>query len=195
MSDDIKLTMLVKNLVEYSSSQTEERQVVAMNGSDNLILTGWGYVEYVAAAAAALKALGGDADVRGVSRRRLPELMEELADAREGRDASAGRPKRNRRRTAASRLPFHASRQASTASRKKRLRRLQCGRWGIISRRVAERQRSQSRGKTVDKRRLHASGYERAHGESDQPARDYRRRIYYRTDSRHSASRLRQQSS
>ena len=78
MSDDIKLTMLVKNLVEYSSSQTEERQVVAMNGSDNLILTGWGYVEYVAAAAAALKALGGDADVRGVSRRRLPELMEEL---------------------------------------------------------------------------------------------------------------------
>ena len=53
-----------------------------MNGSDNLILTGWGYVEYVAAAAAALKALGGDADVRGVSRRRLPELMEELAAAR-----------------------------------------------------------------------------------------------------------------
>ena len=65
-----------------------------MNGSDNLILTGWGHVEYVAAAAAALKALEKDADVLGVSRRRLPELMEELADGREGRDASARRPKR-----------------------------------------------------------------------------------------------------
>ena len=65
-----------------------------MNGSDNLILTGWCHVEYVAAAAAALKALGGDADVCGVSRRRLPELMEELADGREGRDASVRRPKR-----------------------------------------------------------------------------------------------------
>ena len=65
-----------------------------MNGSDNLILTGWGHVEYVAAAAAALKALRGNADVLGVSRRRLPELMEELADHRDGRDASARRPKR-----------------------------------------------------------------------------------------------------
>ena len=34
--------MLVKNLGEYSSDQTEEGQEVAMNGSDNLILTGWG---------------------------------------------------------------------------------------------------------------------------------------------------------
>ena len=41
----------------------------------NLILTGWGYPEYVAAAAAAFKALGGRADVKGVSRRRLPELL------------------------------------------------------------------------------------------------------------------------
>ena len=65
-----------------------------MNGSDNLILTGWGHVEYVAAAAAALKALKGDADVCGVSRRRLPELIEELADAREGRDAAGRRVKR-----------------------------------------------------------------------------------------------------
>ena len=61
-----------------------------MNGSDNLILTGWGHVEYVAAAAAALKALEKDADVLGVSRRRLPELMEEIAE----REASARRPKR-----------------------------------------------------------------------------------------------------
>ena len=50
---DIKLTMLVKNVVEYSSDQTGERLEVAMDGSDNLILTGWGHVEYVAAAAAA----------------------------------------------------------------------------------------------------------------------------------------------
>ena len=57
-----------------------------MNSSENLILTGWGHVEYVVAAAVALKALRGDADVRGVSRRRLPERMEELADAREGHD-------------------------------------------------------------------------------------------------------------
>ena len=65
-----------------------------MDGSDNLILTGWGHVEYVAAAAAALKALEKDADVLGVSRRRLPELMEEIAERREGREASARRPKR-----------------------------------------------------------------------------------------------------
>ena len=41
----------------------------------NLILTGWGYPEYVAAAAVALKALNGRSDVRGVSRRRLPEML------------------------------------------------------------------------------------------------------------------------
>ena len=45
----------------------------------SLILTGWGYAEYVASAAVALKALDGRADVRGVSRRRLPELLSELA--------------------------------------------------------------------------------------------------------------------
>ncbi len=44
----------------------------------NLILTGWGYPEYVAAAAIALKAMCGRADVRGVSRRRLPELLDEI---------------------------------------------------------------------------------------------------------------------
>ena len=86
--------MIVKNLIEYSSGQTVETQEVAMNGSDNLILTGWGHVEYVAAAAAALKALKGDADVCGVSRRRLPELMEELAGERVGRDAARRRLKR-----------------------------------------------------------------------------------------------------
>ena len=51
------------------------------NGRD-LVLTGWGYAEYVASAAVALKALGGRADVYGVSRRRLPELLSELASER-----------------------------------------------------------------------------------------------------------------
>lgn len=47
-----------------------------------MILTGWGYAEYVASAAVALKALGGRADVYGVSRRRLPEFLGELAGER-----------------------------------------------------------------------------------------------------------------
>ena len=50
-----------------------------MGRCDNLVLTGWGYAEYVASAAVALKALNGNAEVLGVSRRRLPELMEEIA--------------------------------------------------------------------------------------------------------------------
>ena len=53
-----------------------------MDKNGNLILTGWGYAEYVASAAVALKALGGRADVYGVSRRRLPEFLGELAGER-----------------------------------------------------------------------------------------------------------------
>ena len=41
-----------------------------------LVLTGWGWKEYAVAAAAALEALGGDAEVMGMSKRRLPEFME-----------------------------------------------------------------------------------------------------------------------
>ena len=41
-----------------------------------LILTGWGWKEYPVAAALALKAVGGEADVAGMSRRRLPEYLE-----------------------------------------------------------------------------------------------------------------------
>lgn len=41
-----------------------------------LILTGWGWKEYPVAAAIALKAMAGDADVMGMSRRRLPEFLE-----------------------------------------------------------------------------------------------------------------------
>ena len=46
---------------------------------DNLILTGYGWTEYAVAAAVALKGLGGLADVAGVSKRRLPELLEATA--------------------------------------------------------------------------------------------------------------------
>ena len=53
-----------------------------MEKNGNLILTGWGYAEYVASAAVALKALGGRADVYGVSRRRLPEFLGALAKER-----------------------------------------------------------------------------------------------------------------
>ena len=53
-----------------------------MDKNENLILTGWGHAEYVAAAAVAFKGLDGRADVLGVSRRRLPELLSELASER-----------------------------------------------------------------------------------------------------------------
>ena len=59
-----------------------KKDCLEMDKNENLILTGWGYTEYVASAAAALKALGGRADVYGVSRRRLPELLSELASER-----------------------------------------------------------------------------------------------------------------
>ena len=75
----LKLSMVVKNMIEYPSVETNN-EVRQMGKCDNLVLTGWGYAEYVASAAAALKALNGNADVLGVSRRRLPELMEEVAE-------------------------------------------------------------------------------------------------------------------
>ena len=40
-----------------------------------LILTGWGWQEYAVAAAVALKALGGKADVRGISKRYLADFL------------------------------------------------------------------------------------------------------------------------
>ncbi len=42
----------------------------------NLVLTGYGWDEYAVAAAAAFQALDGKCDVQGVSKRRLPELLE-----------------------------------------------------------------------------------------------------------------------
>jgi len=70
-----------QDVVEYPRLTANER-ILTVENDGNLILTGWGYAEYVASAAVALKALGGRADVRGVSRRRLPELLQELASER-----------------------------------------------------------------------------------------------------------------
>ena len=42
---------------------------------NSLILTGWGWKEYAVAAAVLLKALDGKADVRGMSKRHLPEFL------------------------------------------------------------------------------------------------------------------------
>ena len=75
----LKLSMVVKNMIEYPSDEKSEK-AGPMEKHTNLILTGWGHVEYVTAAAVALKALDGNAEVLGVSRRRLPELMEEVAE-------------------------------------------------------------------------------------------------------------------
>ena len=80
-SGALKLSMVVRNMIEYPSIRTNQEEG-RMGTCDNLILTGWGYAEYVASAAVALKALGGRADVCGVSRRRLPELLSELASER-----------------------------------------------------------------------------------------------------------------
>ena len=52
-----------------------------MADMDTLIITGWGWKEYAVAAAVAFKALGGHAEVMGMSKRRLPEFLEG-----EGRD-------------------------------------------------------------------------------------------------------------
>ena len=71
-----------QNMVEYAPVEKSERTGAEMNAREDLVLTGWGYPEYVAAAAVALGALDGRAEVKGVSRRRLPELLSELATER-----------------------------------------------------------------------------------------------------------------
>lgn len=47
-----------------------------------LVLTGWGLPDYAAAAAAALRACNG-ADLSGVSKRRLPEILAKEGKGRE----------------------------------------------------------------------------------------------------------------
>ena len=77
----LKLSMVVRNMIEYPYVGTN-LEGTQMEKFDSLILTGWGYAEYVASAAAALKALDGKADVYGVSRRHLPELLLDIASER-----------------------------------------------------------------------------------------------------------------
>ena len=43
---------------------------------DTLIITGWGWKEYAVAAAIALRAAKGQAEVMGMSKRRLPEFLQ-----------------------------------------------------------------------------------------------------------------------
>ena len=69
-------------MIEYPLIESAQKDCMEVDNNGNLILTGWGYAEYVASAAVALKALDGRADVYGVSRRRLPELLTELASER-----------------------------------------------------------------------------------------------------------------
>jgi len=69
-------------MIKFALVESNHKDCYKVEKNGNLILTGWGYAEYVASAAAALKALGGIADVYGVSRRRLPEFLGELAEER-----------------------------------------------------------------------------------------------------------------
>ena len=69
-------------MIKYASIGKTQMEGMDVEKNGNLILTGWGYAEYVASAAVALKALDGRADVYGVSRRRLPEMLSELASER-----------------------------------------------------------------------------------------------------------------
>ena len=71
-----------QKMIQYAAVNGAQKELQTVGNNGNLILTGWGYAEYVASAAVALKALGGRADVCGVSRRRLPELLSELASER-----------------------------------------------------------------------------------------------------------------
>ena len=69
-------------MIKYTPAESNHKDCYKVEKNGNLILTGWGYAEYVASAAVALKALGGRADVYGVSRRRLPEFLGDLAGER-----------------------------------------------------------------------------------------------------------------
>ena len=69
-------------MIECTPVESNHKYCCKVKKNGKLILTGLGYAEYVVSAAAALKALGGRAEVYGVSRRRLPEFLGELAGER-----------------------------------------------------------------------------------------------------------------
>jgi DNA-binding NtrC family response regulator len=71
-----------QNMIKSAADESTGKEYSQMNKNTDLILTGWGYAEYVASAAVALRALDGRADVYGVSRRRLPEFLLEMAAER-----------------------------------------------------------------------------------------------------------------
>ena len=59
------------------TERKSRRKVKANMNSNNMILTGWGWPEYACAAALALRHFK-DADVLGMSTRRLPEFLDGL---------------------------------------------------------------------------------------------------------------------
>ncbi len=60
---------------------TRKEIALKKNGANRtLVLTGWGWKEYAVAAAVALEALNGEADVLGMSKRRLPEFLSRLSE-------------------------------------------------------------------------------------------------------------------
>ncbi len=50
-------------MIKYALGESNHKGCCKVEKNGKLILTGWGYAEYVASAAVALKALGGRADV------------------------------------------------------------------------------------------------------------------------------------
>ena len=67
-------------MVNYATivENNEIRKEGCLDMQNTLILTGWGWKEYSVAAAATLRALKGATAVRGVSKRRLAEYLNEL---------------------------------------------------------------------------------------------------------------------
>ena len=54
----------VQNRIKYAPVKSNHKDSYKVDKNGNLILTGWGYAEYVASAAVALKALGGREELR-----------------------------------------------------------------------------------------------------------------------------------
>ena len=65
-------------MIKYMPIESNHKDCYKVEKNGNLILTGWGYAEYVASAAVALKALGGRADVYEKSGENLTRAAEAL---------------------------------------------------------------------------------------------------------------------
>ena len=70
------LKMMERGVIVMQRRETRQKASTKMS-SENLILTGWGWPEYACAAALALRYFE-DADVLGMSTRRLPEFLDGL---------------------------------------------------------------------------------------------------------------------